>query len=260
MPTPSRIHQDMRARIRRDIRPFADPGSEVLGDSDQLYWEKDGEAHTASLKAAPGDYLPLISIKGVDMAYRDFLASAYMADLQRLAEFIPKSLDHPDDYVDTRASLSADQPGENADLLVARLSTEELPYGSTRIVLVRGDAGAGKTMALRKMTIDRATDYRNGSSSRLFFYVDVQGRSLSRLDDAMARDLQDLRSRFSYGAVPALVRNGLLVPVIDGFDELLGSGGYDEAFSSLAAPASWESVASLPATSGPPPCRREGTR
>ena len=51
----------------------------------------------------------------------------------------------------------------------------------------------------------------------------------------MARDLQDLRSRFSYNAVPPLVRNGLVVPVIDGFDELLGSGGYDEAFSSLAA-------------------------
>lgn len=234
MPAPSRIHQDIRARIRRDIRPFADPGSEVLSDSDQLYWEKDGEEHFARLNEAHGD-LPRVTINGVDMAYRDFLASAYMADLQRLAEFIPKSLDHPDDYVDTRASLSADQPGDNADLLVARLSTEELPYGSTRIVLVRGDAGAGKTMALRKMTIDRAADYRNGRSSRLFFYVDVQGRSLSRLDDAMARDLQDLRSRFSYSAVPPLVRNGLLVPVIDGFDELLGSGGYDEAFSSLAA-------------------------
>ena len=36
----------------------------------------------------------------------------------------------------------------------------------------------------------------------------------------MARDLQDLRSRFYYNAVPSLVRNGLLVPVIDGFDEL----------------------------------------
>ncbi|MXW18662.1 MAG: NACHT domain-containing protein [Gemmatimonadetes bacterium] len=235
MPTPYRIHQDIRARIRRDIRPFADPGSEVLSDSDQLYWEKDGEEHFARLNEAPGDLFPRVTINGVDMAYRDFLASAYMADLQRLAEFIPKSLDHPDDYVDTRASLSGDQPGDNADLLVARLSTEELPYGSTRIVLVRGDAGAGKTMALRKMTIDRAADYRNASSSRLFFYVDVQGRSLSRLDDAMARDLQDLRSRFSYSAVPPLVRNGLLVPVIDGFDELLGSGGYDEAFSSLAA-------------------------
>jgi len=235
MPTPSRIHQDIRAQIRRDVRPFADPGSEVLGDSDQLYWEKDGEEYFARLNEAPGDLFPRVTINGVEMAYREFLASAYMADLQRLAEFIPKSLDHPDDYVDTRASLSADRPGDNADLLVARLSTEELPYGSTRIVLVRGDAGAGKTMALRKMTIDRAADYRNGRSSRLFFYVDVQGRSLSRLDDAMARDLQDLRSRFPYSAVPPLVRNGLLVPVIDGFDELLGSGGYDEAFSSLAA-------------------------
>ena len=235
MPTPSQIHQDIRAQIRRDIRPFADPGSEVIDESDELYWEKDGEAHTARLKEAPGDYLPLITINGVDMAYRDFLASAYMADLPRLAEFIPKSLDRPDDYVDTRASQSHDESFDNADLLVARLSTEQLPYGSTRIILVQGDAGAGKTMALKKMTIDHATDYRDGSVPSLFFYIDAQGRSLSRLDDAMARELQDLRSRFSYNAVPPLVRNGLLVPVIDGFDELLGSGGYDEAFSSLAA-------------------------
>ena len=235
MPASSRIHEDIRTRIRRDIRPFADPGSEVLGESDEIYWEKDGEAHTATLKEAPGDYLPSITMNGVDMTYRHFLASPHMADLHRLAEFMPKSLDHPEDYVDTRASLSDGKCSENADLLVTRLSTEELPYGSTRIILVRGEAGAGKTMAMRKMTIDRATEYRDGKCPSLFFYIDVQGRSLSRLDDAMARDLQDLRSRFSYSAVPPLVRAGLLVPVIDGFDELLGSGGYDEAFSSLAA-------------------------
>src|SRR5204862_5336653 len=44
-----------------------------------------------------------------------------------------------------------------------------------------------------------------------------------------------LRSRFSYAAVAPLTRHGLIVPIIDGFDELLGAGGYDEAFSSLAA-------------------------
>ena len=76
---------------------------------------------------------------------------------------------------------------------------------------------------------------REKAPSPLFFYIDVQGRALSRLDDAMARDLQDLRSRFYYNAVPTLVRNGLLIPVIDGFDELLGTGGYVDAFSSLAA-------------------------
>ena len=153
----------------------------MLDESDQLYWEKDGEAHTATLKEAPGDYAPLITINGVDMAYRDFLASAYMADLPRLAEFIPKILDRPGDYVDTRASHSHDKSPANADRLVTRLSTEQLPYGSTRIILVQGDAGAGKTMALKKMTIDRATDYRHGNLPSLFFYIDVQGRSLSRL-------------------------------------------------------------------------------
>ena len=36
-----------------------------------------------------------------------------------------------------------------------------------------------------------------------------------------------------YHGVSSLVRLGVLVPIIDGFDELLGVGGYDDAFSSL---------------------------
>jgi len=40
----------------------------------------------------------------------------------------------------------------------------------------------------------------------------------------------------TYHAVTTLVRNGLLIPVVDGFDELIGAkGSYDDAFSSLSA-------------------------
>ena len=219
--------------IERDIQAFADPGTEPLVDKELVYWEQDGQERSATLVGVPGSDLPDLVIDGVQMSYQEFLAGPHMASLKRLAQFMPKTI-RADDYIPTRAS-TADRDIRRADELISSLACERLRYGSSRIVLVHGEAGSGKTMALKRMTIDRASQSRRPSNSPLFFYIDVQGRALSSLDDAMARDLQDLRSRFSYDAVPTLVRNGLIVPVIDGFDELLGTGGYEDAYSSLAA-------------------------
>ena len=225
---------DKLLEIRRDIKAFADPATEVLVDNDLVYWEQDGRERTATLVGVPGNELPDVEMEGTTVSYRSFLAGPHMASLDRLAEFMPKIIGEPGDYVPTKAS-SADHGIERADALIRTIACEKLRFGSTRIVLVQGEAGSGKTIALKRMTIDRAREWPSHATLPLFFYIDVQGRALSRLDDAMARDLQDLRSRFYYNAVPALVRNGLLVPVIDGFDELLGTGGYEDAFSSLAA-------------------------
>lgn len=235
---------DWTAEIKKDIRRFADPGSDVLMDNRTLIWERDGRNRTATLRQSDAESWPDVRIGDTWMSYQDFLAGPEMADLDRLAQFVVKTAPDGPDYVQTLASVgdndehmgdNDDQRDEDAVGVVASRSTEDLPYLATRVVLVQGEAGSGKTMVLRHMTLRRAEQFIDGSVKSLFFYVDVQGRSLSRLDDAMARELQDLRARFTYSAVTPLVRSGLLVPVIDGFDELLGSGGYDEAFSSLAA-------------------------
>lgn len=229
--------------IKRDVRPFADPGSDVLVDGSTLIWERDGRTCEATLRQSDDGSLPEVCIGDAWMKYRDFLAGPEMADLHRFAQFVVKTASDRPEYVPTLARIgdSDDDHGdghEQSDLdavkVIESRSTTDLPL-ATRVVLVQGEAGSGKTMALRRMTLQRAEQFMDGSAKSLFFYVDVQGRSLSRLDDAMARELQDLRARFPYSAVTPLVRSGLLVPVIDGFDELLGSGGYDEAFSSLAA-------------------------
>ena len=233
---------DRFAEIKRDIAPFTDPGSEVVVEEGLLLWRKDGTDRTAELAQASGQDLPTVKVDGGPaMPYPAFLASRHLADLHGLAEFMLKTIPPPDPYIETRASETGEDAStrpfadsRNASELVATLA-ETPPYGSTRMILVQGAAGSGKTMVLKHMTLARAQEYRAGRADSLFFYIDAQGRALSRLDDAMARDLQDLRSRFSYNVVPSLVRRALLVPVIDGFDELLGSGGYDEAFSSLAA-------------------------
>ena len=100
--------------------------------------------------------------------------------------------------------------------------------------MVTGEAGAGKTRVLQELVRRQARGYLDGKTWKLLLYVDAQGRALARLNEALATELQDLRVSLTYHSVATLARVGLLVPVIDGFDELLGVSGYDDAFNSLA--------------------------
>ena len=83
-----------------------------------------------------------------------------MANLDRLAEFMPKIISKPRNYVSTKASTAENEVGP-ADGLIRELALERLRFGSTRIVLVQGEAGSGKTIALKRMTLDRARDWQH---------------------------------------------------------------------------------------------------
>ena len=111
------------------------------------------------------------------------------------------------------------------------LSTQRCARGP---VLVTGGAGAGKTRVLQELVLRHAERYLQGRTDKLLLYVNAQGRALARLNEALATELQDLRVHLIYHSIATLVRVGLLVLVIDGFDELLGVSGYDDAFRSLS--------------------------
>src|SRR5947209_3382506 len=83
------------------------------------------------------------------------------------------------------------------------------------------EAGSGKTRVLQELVKEQAQLYQRGQTDRLYLYINAQGRALARFNEALATELQDLRAAVTYHAVSALVRLGILVPVIDGFDELL---------------------------------------
>ena len=229
----------MLEQIERDLRAFADPGTPVVVDKTTAIWEQKGRSRSLSFRRAVTGELRVEPDGGEPVTYRQFLAGPDMADLQQLADFMLKVREEPHGFVETtglwRGEEEAPQKEGHATVLIDGRATLNLPAFSTRVVLVRGEAGSGKTIALREVAQRRAERYRRGEVDQLFFYVDAQGRALARLEDAMAKDLQDLRSSFSYAAVAPLTRNQLIVPIIDGFDELLGSGGYEEAFASLAA-------------------------
>ncbi|WP_186193207.1 NACHT domain-containing protein [Burkholderia gladioli] len=104
----------------------------------------------------------------------------------------------------------------------------------TTVFFVVGDAGMGKTELLLTLARERASAIEVDpiSDAPLYLFVSSAGRALSNLDDAINTSLAITRILDSHSA-KALCRNGLLVLIVDGFDELLGSTGYDNPLGSL---------------------------
>jgi hypothetical protein len=226
-------------QIRLDITSFADPGTEVELSDRSLAWTRSRTKVTVQLiRSASG--FPDVVQDGRTYSYTSFLASEALADLKDLARTIYSSTALPANFVPIQAKTVTEgdnQAGESdASLLILKhaVDQESLPLTATRVLFVHGNAGTGKTSALLQATRLQAERYLSGQAKTLLLYLDAQGKGLSQLEDVMARTLQDLRAKFTYHSVAALARRRCLVPVVDGFDELIGPSSAREAFSNLS--------------------------
>jgi hypothetical protein len=230
--------------IAQDLSAFVDPGTrpsfEVDGNMLRVEWQVRGKTHDAMFTLKAGSRLRWASGPTGDAPYYAFLASEEMAGFPQLARSSLAKIEGQDDFVPSEALLETDQDASTILLTPTALSNligtsrEQAEEGSaTQLFFIKGDAGAGKTTLLRQTTRLQAERYLQGEDEFLCIYVPAQGRELSNLRDALASELGDLRAAFSHDAIACLAREGVLVPVIDGFDELLGTAGYSGAFSSL---------------------------
>jgi hypothetical protein len=227
------------ARVLADITPFRDPGTEIhevtSGRQIHVSWQAQGRPLEADVTIKSNTGEARVQFGGRTLDYMTFLAGPELADLMGLAKAILQTSKRGV-YVDTQGVRPDAGPGASpqsaVELLRSLLNAES--HEATRVITVIGDAGAGKTFALRELVRRGADAYVRGQTSLLPLYVNAQGRSLAKLSEAFAVELQDLRCQLPYHGIAALCRVGALVPVIDGFDELLGVTGYEGAFSSLA--------------------------
>ncbi len=139
-------------------------------------------------------------------------------------------------YAKTEAAdLASSSAAEASELILKQtLDPAALPLAATRVLFVHGNAGTGKTSTLQHVTKLQAERYLQGQTGTLLLYLDAQGKGLSQLEDVMARALQDLRAKFTYHSVAALARRHCVIPIVDGFDELIGPSSAREAFSNLS--------------------------
>ncbi|MCV7185107.1 hypothetical protein [Mycolicibacterium murale] len=115
---------------------------------------------------------------------------------------------------------------------VVDMSTQTV-NGIPQIFFVTGEAGIGKTHNLFHSSLSRArtlsSDPKHGP---LYLYISCSGSGLKSLHELVNDAVVDTQN-LNYSSVLTLCRNGLLALVIDGFDELVGGGGYRDPFHLL---------------------------
>jgi hypothetical protein len=225
--------------LKRDISSFADPGTIVRVSENRLVFVRQRVECEAGLQKSVRRF-PDIRVRDRLMSYEAFLASELMADLRDLAQSVEQQLPAADVFipVPARGSDSGSDLIQSEDacqfVLEQAAVLENLPVARTRVLFVHGNAGTGKTSVLRQAARIQAGKYLRGEVPTLLLYLDAQGKGLLQLEDVMARALQDLRAKFTYHSIATLTRRHCVVPIVDGFDELIGPSSAREAFANLA--------------------------
>lgn len=221
--------------IRSEIATFADDIDDIIYESDgSITFERMGRV--LQLKLVKRDEEIAIQYEGKEYKYKEFLAKE-LAHLELFAKKIQQKDDDSEAllYVDPDAVLikvNQSQKGKALDML--QKECDDPAWLGARIVFVTADAGHGKSYLLRQYQRVQAKKYLDKESDYLFWHIDLHGRELVRLNEAIMYELGDLRiTGLYYNSIITLIKNGLIILAIDGFDELAAEKGGDVALGSL---------------------------
>lgn len=222
-----------------DFFSFIDPATElsVTATPDFFVVEffRNGEKNRYAINKATGT----VQEKGKKTKYNSIsslFASKNFANIKLMIDFQKKLYREPLPYT----YINPEGIIDNAEISYEKVYTKATPSSKGRteekklkIILIDGPAGVGKTQLIRRMLIERIEKYATNSTLPPILHVDSRGRRLSRLDEALAQSIQQLRANFTYDQVPVLIRHNLIQVAIDGFDELVDPDGYRDAWYAL---------------------------
>lgn len=226
---------DLVAQWSRRTSEGADPRIDRfhLGSNSERLWLRNGEARPYREILKTASNWPLLKsrlrsdLEQLQHAQSELSSSIFDT---RFVE-----LPYMDQLVRTSASASQNHTPTFAEFC-AQLATSAYRFNAgTRLVTFTGEAGAGKTHSLLRFaqeslvadTVNELDDDRP-----VVLYVSSSGRAANTLDTLIESRVAETRLIDRTGVL-ALCRAGLLVLVIDGFDELLGFRTYDEPLKAI---------------------------
>lgn len=220
-----------------EILTFADDANDVIKDAQgNIVFSRFNQLMSIKLKKQEGKIL--VEYNESLLPYKTFL-SKHLANLEVMARHIIDKDPDIDNmcYVDGQASLTTDDVPQKASAmeLLDKECKREVFIGS-KICFVTANAGHGKTLLLRQYQRQQAKLYLKGKSDYLFLHIDLHGHDLRKLDAVIMYELAGvLRMPGLYtNSIITLMRNGLLILGVDGFDELAVETGGEKAIGSFS--------------------------
>lgn len=236
----------------KELSLFADLGSEPKAGSDGNFYtiKFTQNAIPIEIKVAK-DNSSVVESRGGSKrtypSYRALLASSGFGNIKRLADAQRAFIKQEAPYIESKSShlpivgalsihgKSDGQTGtlvEKIDKWLSQANESGSVGKNIHALVVDGPAGIGKTHLIRLLAFERNEGYGAGSPAPIL-HVQSRGRKLTTLNDVLAGTLQALRLTLTFDQVPVMVRHGLLLVAIDGFDELADPHGYETAWGSL---------------------------
>ncbi|MBB2203395.1 NACHT domain-containing protein [Gluconacetobacter tumulisoli] len=237
------LHLEERAtQIASDLAVFADigtdaPSVESVQGGFSVRLTRQGEATEIAVSQRSD---ALIEIWGDERqkhaSLKALLASERYGNLRDWAAkqvaFLDQEMRKTGDLIDISGYLNT--PFNSADAAAVDDSLcGSQNVDSTRILLIDGPAGIGKTQFITSLSKRRADGFMIRRRP-LILHVQSRGRTLSYLYDLVAFSLQRIRLDVTFDQVPILAKYGLITLAIDGFDELADPDGYENAWSQVS--------------------------
>lgn len=127
----------------------------------------------------------------------------------------------------------SEEPVEDAVTAIESVLSRQ-PAGISSVLYITSDAGEGKTTLINHIARKQAEAFKRKKAGWLLVPVRLGGRPFMRLDDVIVAELANrLRFMLFYDAFMELVRLNVVVPALDGFEEVFVESATGEAASAL---------------------------
>lgn len=227
---------DELANIKRDIASFADDEYGVVDDGrGGFLFERNGQEISMRVYREDDDSPLMVMVGQEKLSYKAFLAKR-LANLDLLANRMLQYDTDVEFFVDPdviKYTIEKKESGQALQILEDEAGSPAMV--GTKISFVTADAGHGKSVVLRHLQRVIAEKYLRGEVKYLFWHIDLHGRELVRLNEAIMFEVNKLRfSGLFYSTILTLMKRRLIVLGIDGFDELAAETGGETALNSLS--------------------------